>query len=178
MVIDPVDKGRNVASAVQPQRLHTFVSAARAFLKQPSSQFFYPPKTEVPSSKALRRNLENRGSSIIFLTFGKVKAVSDVLWGQLYRTRRSLRKLAELSDFNVLRDAVWSNEGTLTVFVLELEQRVLPNIKKHLGPPLEREKECEDFLKKYANNSDVISGPYLEDGRWVVELQPKIQRCC
>ncbi len=173
VVIDPVDKGRNVASAVQPQRLHTFVGATRAFLKQPSSQFFYPPKTEVLSSKALRHNLENRGSSIIFLTFGKVKAVSDVLWGQLYRTRRSLRKLVELSDFNVLRDAVWSNEGTLTVFVLELEQRVLPNIKKHLGPPLEREKECEDFLKKYANNSDVISGPYLEDGRWVVELRRK-----
>ena len=43
-VVDPVDKGRNVASAVQPQKLYTFIGAARAFLKNPSEDFFYPPK--------------------------------------------------------------------------------------------------------------------------------------
>jgi tRNA nucleotidyltransferase (CCA-adding enzyme) len=42
-----------------------------------------------------------------------------------------------------------------------------------LGPPLEREKECEDFLAKYAQNGNAVSGPYIEDGRWVVELQRK-----
>jgi tRNA nucleotidyltransferase (CCA-adding enzyme) len=84
-----------------------------------------------------------------------------------------LRKLVELNDFKVLRDAVWSDEKTLNAFVLELEQRVLPSVKKHLGPPLEREKECENFLAKYAHNNNVVSGPYIEDGRWVVELQRK-----
>ena len=34
VIIDPVDKGRNVASAVQPQKLYSFVGAARAFLKK------------------------------------------------------------------------------------------------------------------------------------------------
>ncbi len=99
--------------------------------------------------------------------------VPDVLWGQLYKTQRALRKLAELSDFKVLRDAVWSDEKTLNVFILEFEQRFLPPVKKHLGPPLEREKECENFLSKYVNNPDVVSGPYISEGRWVVELQPK-----
>jgi len=82
-----------------------------------------------------------------------------------------LRKLAELNDFKVLRDAVWSDEKTLSVFVFELEQRVLPSVKKHLGTPLERENECENFLSKYAHNDDVVSGPYIGDGRWVVELR-------
>ncbi len=45
VIIDPVDKGRNVASPVQPQKLFDFVGAARAFLKKPSMAFFYPPKT-------------------------------------------------------------------------------------------------------------------------------------
>ena len=44
VIVDPVDKGRNVASAVQPQKLYTFIGAARAFLKNPSEDFFYPPK--------------------------------------------------------------------------------------------------------------------------------------
>ncbi len=79
----------------------------------------------------------------------------------------------KLNDFKVLKDAVWSNEKTQSVFMFELEQQVLPNIKKHLGPPLEREAECEKYLAKYADNEQVISGPYIEDGRWMVELPRK-----
>jgi len=174
IIIDPIDKGRNVASAVQPQKLCTFVGAARAFLKAPSVRFFDPPKTKALSSKKLSFELDNRGSSIIFLTFGAVEAVPDVMWGQLYKTQRALRKLLELGGFNVLRDSVWSDEKALTVFALELDQTVLPKVRKHLGPPLEKEKESGDFLAKYAQNIDVVSGPYLEDGRWVVELDRKL----
>ncbi len=172
VVIDPVDKARNVASAVQPQKLYAFIGAARAFLKAPSTAFFYPPPTEAVSTEALAQKLESRGSACVFVTCAAVEAVPDVLWGQLYRTQRALQKIAALNDFKVLRDAVWSDEKALSVFVLELEQRVLPRVRKHLGPPLTRENECASFLAKYAQgNGDVVSGPYIEDGRWVVELQ-------
>jgi tRNA nucleotidyltransferase (CCA-adding enzyme) len=171
VIVDPVDKARNVASAVQPQKLFTLVAAARAFLKKPDKRFFYPPKINALTAEALAGKLENRGASLIFLTLGNVEAVPDVLWGQLYKTQRALRKLAELNDFKVLKDAVWSDEKTLSWFVFEIEQRVLPGVRKHLGPPLKREKECENFLSKYASNDSVVSGPYVEDGRWVVELQ-------
>jgi tRNA nucleotidyltransferase (CCA-adding enzyme) len=172
VMIDPVDKGRNVASAVQPQKLYTFIGAARAFRQTPSKEFFYPLKTEPLSGEALKQKLQNRGSACVFLTCTAAEAVPDVLWGQLYRTQRSLRKLIDLYDFKVLRDAVWSDEKTLNVFVLELEQRFLPSVKKHLGPPLSREKECANFVAKYAQKNDAaVSGPYIEDGRWVVELQ-------
>jgi tRNA nucleotidyltransferase (CCA-adding enzyme) len=173
VIIDPVDKGRNVASAVQPQKLYTFVGAARSFLKKPALDFFYPPKPEILSAEALKGQLGKRGSSIIFLVIDQLNAVPDVLWGQLYKSKRSLRTLIELNDYKVLKDAVWSNEKTLSVYVFELEQQVLPNIKKHLGPPLEREAECTKFLAKYAGNERVISGPYIEDGRWMVELPRK-----
>jgi tRNA nucleotidyltransferase (CCA-adding enzyme) len=173
VIIDPVDKGRNVASAVKAQKIYTFVAAARAFLKTPSTAFFYPRETKPLSAGALRHRLERNGPAFVFLTFGAVEAVPDVLWGQLYRTQRSLRKLVELGDFGVLRDAVWSDEKTLSVFILELEQRVLPAVKKHLGPPLERQKECENFLAKYVANGSVVAGPYVENGRWVVELPRK-----
>jgi tRNA nucleotidyltransferase (CCA-adding enzyme) len=147
------------------------VAAARAYLQKPTEAFFYPPKTEPLPLKTLKSQLENRGSDFIFLALGKIDAVPDVLWGQLYRTQRALRKQAQLSDFKVLRDAVWSDEETLNVFVLEVEQSRLPSVKKHLGPPLEREKECRNFLSKYARSGSVVSGPYIEDGRWVVMIK-------
>jgi tRNA nucleotidyltransferase (CCA-adding enzyme) len=173
VIVDPVDKGRNVASAVQPSKLYTFIGAVRAFLKEPSENIFYPPKPEVLSPAILKSQLGKSGSAIVFLVIGELNAVPDVLWGQLYRSKRSLRTLLELSDYKVLKDAVWSNEKTLSVFMFELEQQILSNIKKHMGPPLEREAECEKYLSKYADNEGVISGPYIEDGRWMVELPRK-----
>lgn len=174
VIVDPVDKARNVASAVQPQKLHTLVAAARAFLKTPSKRFFYPLKISVLTPETLASKLDTRGSDLVFLMLGNMDAVPDVLWGQLYKTQRALRRMAELNDFTVLRDVVWSNEKTLSVFTFELMQRVLPSVKKHLGPPLKREKECENFLSKYVSNNDVVSGPYIENGRWVVELKRRL----
>ncbi len=173
VIVDPVDKGRNVASAVQLQKLYTFIGASRVFMKKASRDFFYPPKPMVLSAEELKNQLASRSSSIVFLVMGELKAVPDVLWGQLYKSKRSLRTLLELNDYNILKDAVWSNEKTLSVFIFELEERTLPDIKKHLGPPIEREAECEKYLSKYGNSQHVISGPYIEDGRWMVELPRK-----
>ena len=173
VIIDPVDKGRNVASAVQPEKLYSFVGAARAFQKKSDESFFYPPKTQALPVATLKSQLASRGSSTVFLALDQVGAVPDVLWGQLYRTKRSLHRLIELNDYKILKDTVWSNETTISIYIFELEKHVLPNIKKHLGPPLEREAECERFLAKYAGNENVISGPYIADGRWIIEVNRK-----
>jgi tRNA nucleotidyltransferase (CCA-adding enzyme) len=173
VIVDPVDKGRNVASAVRLHKLYTFVAAARAFLENSNLKFFYPPETTALTVKELKQKLEKRGSTIIFLTFGKIDAVPDVLWGQLYKSQRSLSKLVQLNDFNILRNIPWSDEKILSMFIFELEQHILPPIKKHFGPPLEKEHECEKFLLKHLNNLETISGPYIEDRRWVVEIRRK-----
>ena len=173
VMVDPVDKGRNVASAVQPQKLYTLVAASRAFLKNPSMKFFYPPETMALPAEELEQRLAKRGSAIIFLIFGKVEAVPDILWGQLYKSQRSLRKLIQLNDFSVLRDLPWSDEKTVNMFIFELEKRFISPVRKHLGPPLEKKDECEKFLKKHLDSPTTVSGPYIDDGRWVVETRRK-----
>jgi len=61
----------------------------------------------------------------------------------------------------------------MNIFVYELEHLSLPAIKKHLGPPLGKPKECENFLKKHLNSPDTLSGPMIENGRWIVETKRK-----
>ena len=173
VIVDPVDKARNVASAVQPQKLYSLIGAARAFLKKPSQDFFYPPAIQPTLLQDLKQKFCSRGSAVVFLVIDQVSAVPDVLWGQLYKTKRSMRKLLEINDFKVLKDAVWSNEKNLSVFLFELEMRTLSNIKRHVGPPLQRDIECERFLEKYSNNPQILSGPYIEEGRWIVEIVRK-----
>ncbi len=173
VIVDPVDKGRNVASAVQLQKLYEFIGASRAFQSAPNEEFFYPPPAHAIAPNLVGKRLADCCASFLFVITGEFTAVPDVLWGQLYRSKRSLHRLLETNDYVVLKDAVWSNEKSFSVFVFELEQHVLPHVKKHLGPQLERTAECEKFLSKYTGDKAVLSGPYIEGGRWVVEVPRK-----
>jgi tRNA nucleotidyltransferase (CCA-adding enzyme) len=180
VVVDPVDKARNVASAVRKQNLYTFIAAAQAFVKKPSLNFFYPPATIPMNAGEMREELKKRhhGPTTVFVTFGRVGVVPDILWGQLYKSLRSIHKLVELSDFSLLRDFAWSDEKDLNVFGFELEHCCIPEVKKHLGPPLEKEKECEKFLAKHLNARGTVAGPYVEDGRWVVQVRRSYTDAC
>jgi len=173
VVVDPVDKGRNVASAVRKERLIEFVAASREFLKNPRLEFFYPRETKPLTAKQIISNIKKRGSTLVFVKFGKVKTVSDILWGQFYKTQRSLRKMLEQNDFKVIRDAAWSDEQYLNVLVFEVENGRLPLLKKHFGPPIRKKAECDNFLRKHAGSPETVSGPYIEDDRWVVEIRRK-----
>jgi tRNA nucleotidyltransferase (CCA-adding enzyme) len=173
VIVDPVDAGRNVASAVQPQKLYEFIAASRAFLANPSEIFFYPPPSHALPPNLVESHLSGENTTHLYVVVGELDAVPDVLWGQLYRSKRSLRRLLETNDFCVLRDAVWSNEKSFSVLVYELEAHRLPNTKKHLGPQLERGAECDKFLFKYVGDPNLAAGPYVEDGRWVVEVPRK-----
>lgn len=180
VVVDPVDKARNVASAVRKQNLYTFIAAAQAFVKRPTLNFFYPPATIPMNAGKMREELKKRcrGPTTVFVAFGRVDAVPDILWGQLYKSLRSMHKLFDLSDFSLLRDFAWSDEKDLNVFGFELEHCCIPEVKKHLGPPLEKESECEKFLLKHQNASRTVSGPYVEDGRWVVQVRRNYTDAC
>ena len=173
VVVDPVDKGRNVASAVRKQRLIEFVAASREFLRNPNQEFFYPKQAKPFSKEKLLKVMENRESTLVFVVFGKVEAVPDVLWGQLYKTQRSLRKMLEQNDFHIIRDSCWSNEKDLNALLFEVENGELPKVKKHLGPPINKKTECDNFLKKHVSSKETVSGPYIEGDRWIVEIKRK-----
>jgi tRNA nucleotidyltransferase (CCA-adding enzyme) len=96
--------------------------------------------------------------------------VPDILWGQLYKSLKAARRLIRQHDFDVLRSGVWSDEKTTNIFLFELESQVLPLVKRHLGPPLEKEEECVRFLNKHLGSERTISGPFIENDRWIVEV--------
>ena len=171
VVVDPVDKGRNAAAAVRKERLNELIVASRAFLANPHQGFFYPRQTLAYTPERLVDAIATRGSTIVVVRFGRVRAVPDILWGQLYKSHRSLKKMLQRYDFNIIRDHVWSNEQGFNLFIFEVEHRFLSSVTKHLGPPIEKRKECENFLKKHTEAATTFSGPLVEGGRWVVETK-------
>lgn len=171
VIVDPVDKRRNAASAVRQERLDEFVAASRVLLEEPSEEVFYPQETKPFGRAELLQAVKKRGTSMVFIHFGKMEVVSDILWGQLYKSLKALRKLVEQHDFTTIREAVWSDEQNLNVFLLEVKHRHLPPLKKHIGPPLEKRSGCDSFLRKHIEGTLTLSGPRIEKGRWVVEVR-------
>jgi len=169
VVVDPVDRERNVASAVRTDRLFEFVAASRRFLEAPKYEFFYPEPVEPLSFNDFRRTLESRGTTLVLLKTSCAEAVPDVLWGQLYRSQKALAKVVSANGFSVVRDEVWSDEKTVDIFVFELASRYLPLIERHFGPPVSKREDCEKFLAKHARSREVLSGPRVEGDRWIVD---------
>ncbi len=168
IVIDPVDPARNVAAAVAEKRMWEFVALSRALLKGPRIEFFYPPATKTPTPKSLQKQALKIGSNLVFLAFGRVDAVVDILWSQLYKTERSLSNVLEEKNFTVYRSGAWSNERNLNVLVFELERNRISRTRRHLGPQVERREESERFLTRHLDASDTLAGPWIEKERWKV----------
>jgi tRNA nucleotidyltransferase (CCA-adding enzyme) len=175
IVIDPVDRNRNVAAAVTEKRLWEFVSASRSFLEKPIRDFFLPKIGKKISSKKICKKIADHGTSFIFLKFGKIDAVVDVIWSQLFKSERCIKQSLKSNDFNVLRSASWSDEKDFNILVFELEMNPIPAIRKHFGPQIFRKKDSDNFLKTHRNTKDTIIGPWIDINRWAVGKKRKYE---
>ncbi len=168
IVVDPVDPGRNVASAVSERSIWTFTAASREFLKHPRMCFFFPEERPDPAS--ILEALTGRDPPILFLIIPDASPpVPDILWGQLYRAERALSRLLERMGFRVLRSSSWSDEASRHIIIFELESLEIPSTIRFMGPPVEMADHSERFLRACLKDEATVAGPWIEDGRWWVE---------
>ena len=164
VVYDPVDKKRNVASAVHLDTLSLFISAAKDYRAEPSDRFFFPRKRHPAGEDELEERSSLHGSRILTVTFNRPDTIEDNLYSQLWKTQYALIKKLNDFDFNVLR-SVHSMTGEHMVIAFELERDVLSKTFKHVGPPV-WVRAAESFLSKWKDNE--YGRPFIEDGSWCV----------
>ncbi len=166
IVPDPIDPSRNVGSPVSVKRFWEFSASARAFLKKPSYHFFYPKKIDVDTKELLKKiRIHEYDLVFLFVNDGDVE-VPDILWGQLYKSERAL--VAALRDigFNIIRSAVWSDEYSKHIFIIEVESASLPSFVKRMGPPVKLVEDSNRFLHTHKESESIIAGPWIEGNRW------------
>ncbi|MBN1941505.1 MAG: CCA tRNA nucleotidyltransferase [Candidatus Diapherotrites archaeon] len=167
IIIDPVDKNRNVAAALSERQFNRIVFAANAFLKKPSLKFFFPKKIESYSIEKVRQILEKKELIGIEIAYPE-GALSDIVWGQIKRFRQKIERQLNLHDFKVNQAAEWTDEKKSIIFVFELKTLQLQRAKKISGPPVSLKEHSAKFLKKHKR---VLSGPRIEKGKWVAEVE-------
>ena len=160
IVVDPVDKNRNVAAAVSLQKMSEFVAASRNFFKEPKTSFFYPINVS-PDLNVIKEEFKKRGTRTLLLSFKPPTVPIDALYPQIRKTEKSMVNLMERKGFKIFGSSSWSDEKELVIILLELSVWRLPMIKKHLGPQLWFKDDQEKYLQKYKNKA------WIEGDRWV-----------
>ncbi len=167
VVVDPVDKNRNVAAALSANQYARFITACRIFLKKSSLNFFFPKPHKIWSSKKLSTFLQK--TELVAISFGYPKGVlEDIMWGQLRRFGRKISGMVEGADFTVKRSAQWLEKNRHMVIVLELESTELQKAKILTGPPATDRHNSDAFIGAHPKP---LSGPRIENGKWVLEVE-------
>jgi tRNA nucleotidyltransferase (CCA-adding enzyme) len=169
--IDPVDKNRNVASALSLTKLSEFIFASQRFLEEPKDEFFFP-KIRTASRKDIIKIFENRKTSAIAIVFDTPDLIDDILYPQLRRAAGAIKKQLLRSDFKIFGIDFFIKEKTC-IFI-EFESIEIPKMRLHLGPKVNTAHESR-FLSKYQNFEGKLSEPFITGDRWAIFLERKYE---
>ena len=164
IVVDPVDKNRNVAAAVSLQKMSEFVAASRNFLKEPSASYFNSKEVHT-DLEYIKNEFIKRGTKTLLLSFKTPDVPIDALYPQIRKTENSIVNLMERKGFKIFGSDSWSDDKELVIILLEFSVWKLPEIKKHLGPQLWFKDDQEKYLKKYNEKA------WIEGDRWVAAVE-------
>ena len=168
IIIDPVDKNRNVAAALSINQFSRIVAAARAYNKKPAYKFFFPSKPKPWTKAKVRKMLAKK--EIVGIKMPYPKVLPDVIWGQLRRFGRKIARQLEREGFEIRNMEEWTDEKKEMGIVLDLGTRELPQSQKRIGPLVVDEVNAKKFL---AAHPRILSGPRIEEGRWIIEVERK-----
>lgn len=159
---DPVDSGRNVASAVHQDTLCRFITACRDYLQEPSEIFFFRPSDPALCEKKLEKMADTGGFRLITLVFGKPDTNEENLYAQIWKTQAAVQAQLGHYGFNVLRSTHGFDGKRMTVmFMLTCDR--LPGCIKREGPTIDSD-TAEGFFRKW--DTKAIVKPFIENGRW------------
>jgi len=147
VIIDPIDDNRNLGTAISIENLGKFVLASRAFLRNPSKNFF-----KKPISKRIMRNTDK----IIVVQFKVKERSDDIVWGQIKRASNALKTLLELGGFTVIRNSSTKDEKENAALIFLLHAKKIENSLVRSGPEISSKEHCEKFITANLKKSQLM----------------------
>ncbi|MFC1801605.1 CCA tRNA nucleotidyltransferase [Nanoarchaeota archaeon] len=138
IVIDPVDKSRNAAAALNREKFLLFREKAGDFLKKPAENFFVKEKISLA-------NLKKKKGNLVYLEVESLKGKKDIVGAKLLKVFVFLRK--RLKEFSVLESGWDWDEEKKAVFWYLVKEKEIDKYELRWGPPISLKKRVRDFKK-------------------------------
>jgi tRNA nucleotidyltransferase (CCA-adding enzyme) len=148
VVIDPVDKNRNVAAAVSLDSLAKLSLIAKRFLKEPRKEIFYGKGFALSNSRASLSKLVKKMNADFVLIKVKVRDKSeDIVWPQLNRYENILVDKISKHGFIIFLSSSWINGTNGYILLLTQSARLKTILKK--GPLVFSNYHVLEFIKAH-----------------------------
>ena len=146
VIMDPIDSNRNLAAAVSEENIGKFVLSCRAFLKNPSINYF-----KSKTRKISEDNLEN----VILVSFDYKPRSPDIIAGQIKRAAGSLAVQLDIGGFKVLRHTTVSDEKKANLLFLMQSLEISKNHVRD-GPEFFSDSDSNSFILKNVKKSKLM----------------------
>ena len=139
VLIDPIDRNRNLGAAISIENVTNFILIARNFLKKNSVSYF-KEKSKLSVPKEFAKNM-------LVINFKYKKRNDDIIYGQIKRAANSIESQMNKEGFNVLRnDSLAYDENNASLIFL-LESIIISKNEIRTGP----EVFSSEFSSKFIN---------------------------
>ena len=139
VLIDPIDRNRNLGAAISIENVTNFILIARNFLKKNSVSYF-KQKSKLSVPKEFAKNM-------LVINFKYKKRSDDIIYGQIKRAANSIESQMNKEGFNVLRnDSLAYDENNASLIFL-LESIIISKNEIRTGP----EVFSSEFSSKFIN---------------------------
>jgi len=163
ILIDPVQKERNVTAAMDEEKFSAFIDLCQKFVKNPSLKFF--EKKEIKADQ-LRKTLKKK-EDLVTLPLDLGKGKEDILGSRMRKLFDFLVLIAERAGFS-FRKKIWTfyPERDVSHFYFIVENPILDTYEEKQGPPIKIKKAVQGFKKKWGKT-------YTKKGRLYTKVKRK-----
>ena len=169
--IDPVDKNRNVASAVSIEKFDLFVKACKEYLKKPNFTFFFPNKIKPWSIEKIKNEIQIQKYLYTGIKFIKPKIIDENLYPQIRKACRAIWQACERYDFTIYDVSFYIDDKIEIVYIIvKSKDEVLSQTYRHMGPPILLKENAQEFISKWKDEPKVTKKPYQQNNRLYVDI--------
>ena len=147
VIIDPIDRNRNLGAAISIENVTSFILIARNFLKKNSITYF-KEKSKMKISADLAKNM-------LIVNFKYKKRSDDIIYGQIKRAASSIESQMNNEGFNVLRNNVVVYDEKASLLFL-LESLEISKNEIRVGPDVFSADYSTKFITINAKKSKLI----------------------
>jgi len=144
VVVDPVDKDRNIAAALSPEKYSQFIRACKLFISNPTKEAFQIKEVTIEDFKKKAKN-----HKLILLEAASLKGKEDVVGCKLLKAYNHIAKQLEKADFKLLGKGWTWDKKQKALFGYILDKEPLEPYKKWIGPPLHEKEHIAPFKKAH-----------------------------
>jgi len=146
IVIDPVQKERNVAAALDKEKFIQFKEASKKFLKNPTKNFFTKKELDIQQLKK-----KAKANTLILLEAKAVGSKEDIIGCKLLKVFTYLHNQLTFNDF-IIKDNGWDfDKKNKAILWYIIDKKKLTETKKVVGPPVKSKYHAKRFKAKHKN---------------------------